>query len=539
MPKYPCYVVIVGREPGVYEVWSDVAATVYGVPHANYHGCTSLPEALRIYKDHQRRGNVRAVRPAPLAPSDEWKQTGVPMFASPARDQNGNHTQNHAQNREQNQSGNGNGNGDWSGGSRTMISDPDTSPRGGSLARGRARAASPAPPSDRTARPLQPHPHSQPVQGVVRSSAGGAAAKVKTEPATVEVRRSQRLATPARRARAPPASDSSSSSSDEDEDEDEDESPYGSQTTTSSLTTSVELDGSGNSEPEAVSSVSITASPRLTSRTKKPAALTRYHTPPSTIQLTPSPRRSRRLALSRASSTDTDSSVQEDSRGSPPTLQTQYYSEGRSFTSASPSSRTAKSKSKLSDVDAPGPDESISSIFRERQSNHSGAVSRPRVKRLESVDVVPTRPNTPQGNRKTRSRAMVISLQVCNGCAQPLPDPPLAPPPPVVLSSNRASGESDGSLERRRVVKFCAACYQPILRTTPSSSSSASSKRSTIIAGALQGQVVKAGPSEDNALGLIGTSASGRRVLKTSVRDPRSPLARSETVSDLYVAKSH
>lgn len=50
MGKYKCYVVWVGRCPGVYYTWDDCYAQVNGFPGARYKGFVSIDEAKDAFR---------------------------------------------------------------------------------------------------------------------------------------------------------------------------------------------------------------------------------------------------------------------------------------------------------------------------------------------------------------------------------------------------------------------------------------------------------------------------------------------------------
>lgn len=61
MAKYNCYVVWVGRRPGIYYTWPDCYDQVNGYPGAKYKGFTSVEVGHHAYREFFRYG----VTPAP------------------------------------------------------------------------------------------------------------------------------------------------------------------------------------------------------------------------------------------------------------------------------------------------------------------------------------------------------------------------------------------------------------------------------------------------------------------------------------------
>jgi len=72
--KKKWYVVVVGKEVGVFETWLEVAGLISGVSGALYESFSSLEEAIRVFEGEQAKGNTRVVGSsisarAPVGPS--------------------------------------------------------------------------------------------------------------------------------------------------------------------------------------------------------------------------------------------------------------------------------------------------------------------------------------------------------------------------------------------------------------------------------------------------------------------------------------
>ncbi|PIA60112.1 hypothetical protein AQUCO_00400778v1 [Aquilegia coerulea] len=79
MSRFPCYVVIRGRIPGVYTNWHQCATQVLGYSNALYQGCESIKEAEQILRNSMPTNNVGALVVGGAMPPNPPINTHVPF----------------------------------------------------------------------------------------------------------------------------------------------------------------------------------------------------------------------------------------------------------------------------------------------------------------------------------------------------------------------------------------------------------------------------------------------------------------------------
>ncbi|KAI0682489.1 hypothetical protein BC835DRAFT_874317 [Cytidiella melzeri] len=487
---------------------SDVAVNIRGVKNAIYHGCTSFGDAMRIFKKHQDEGNVRATMPENAMPEPKQEHKDVPVFCSPSRSTSNTarrHHPTHASSDPDTPARGGSRQGTPARGrARAASSTPaddessDDSPAPANTApstRNEARRAGSTTAHSRTGRtPAKDEPPPQranPSEGTPTRLRNVHVENMTIKASNVSVRsRRHCYSTPSRAApiRTPRRSSPPQSSSSEEEEDDDagSVSPFQPPGSASSLGTEVE----GESEPEVVSHISIAPSPRRTKQDSQNSAATRrYQPPPSTRQATQATDDSSKMkktsadpTLPRAQtvkqtndqqgeeSTDDTDSTHLSRSSSPSTFETQYDDGDAPFgyqrrrkQQLRGVENNVKSPSYACGVPLTYPNDSISSALRSKRSPHSYPSMRTSCNTDEDEDdIVPTRPNTPPPSQtansasQRRSHPAVISIEVCSGCSQVYPNPPL--PPPTSTISRSRSGNSIGSSSSHRSIKICAGC---------------------------------------------------------------------------------
>ncbi|KAI0812670.1 hypothetical protein BC629DRAFT_953452 [Irpex lacteus] len=372
------------------------------------------------------------------------------------------------------------------------------------------------------------------------------------------------------------------------------------------------LDDDMDSGPEAVSEISFVPSPRrprngnLQRETSAPAS--RYGTPlsrqgsGSVTAVSRVHERTKTTSHSKSSSSRTETQSQRRAttnlKAEGPGLSIDTGMKRLSLSSSPPTGETQREDGQLPwtwqrplDVPVPDTDFSISAALRSNKSR-SGSVAGD-----GEYDIVATRPNTPpppalppvipaaasrsssssQRSQRPVPVVAVASIKLCDGCSQPLPNPPLPPPRSMSKSSSESSHASTS-------VRPCRSCYQPLpsvtvtpisdrasgsrsrsgssrvpsrantmpgsfdeyiespaIRTSRSGSGSGSRSNASTYSHSRSnstGTSTQAPPSPSrhrNALGLAGTGLSSPSSLHYSGAgsDPRSPLGRSDTLSEI------
>ncbi|KAI0093106.1 hypothetical protein BDY19DRAFT_408344 [Irpex rosettiformis] len=537
------------------EVKSDVGVNIVNVSHPIYHGCKNLEEAHAIFKRHQDAGTLFATIPEGEKPMLKQQDTDIPVFYSAARAPAGvsgtsatANTQANRMNRKARVESEDEDDAERTRVERAVPSDPITPSRGGSRqgtpARGRARAASPTPTpqANHTQTRRQATPRTQaraqntnnartadesPERAPAPSSSALRHRNIMiknlflTKTVNISSSRSPSFADGAQAASharhtarsASPVEVCPSSSSEDEEDEDAGFfSPLTRQTSVSSPNSEIE----GDSEPEAISEVSVAPSPRRPRATAEQElgaenvdAARRCQTPPSRSGSasatavgskcrqengTGHTKNSGKSKASPPQRAQTGEGLNIDTSfkrtklsSSPPTCQTQHEDGISPFSwlrSTEPSKGLdATTSIGGSTVPLPDPDFSITAALRARRSRtHASSAST----YASDIDdgIIPTRPNTPPPPPPTTAvrerisshrshRPTIIPMRVCRACMQPFPNPPLPPP---MSRSKGGSQDSIGTSSSRSSIKVCKHCYQPLPRSTSGSGSGSLSR---------------------------------------------------------------
>lgn len=76
------YVVIVGREVGVFETWSEAASHISGIPGALHESFNTQEEAYRIFLQEVEKGNTRVIGTQPIPHKQDFRQVKTWNIAS-------------------------------------------------------------------------------------------------------------------------------------------------------------------------------------------------------------------------------------------------------------------------------------------------------------------------------------------------------------------------------------------------------------------------------------------------------------------------
>ena len=495
---------------------------------------------------------------------------------------------------------------------RTRVpSDPVTSPRGGSQqgtpARGRARVASPDSRQANNARAgrrgttrPQAHPRTTNANANRAEERPG---RTSTNPALrarnllitnlflaetvhvsksgsgVRVRADAAQAASHARYSTPPAPDNPSSST---EDEEVDNAAFPACFTRQNSVSTTNTDIEGDSEPEVVSDVFITASPRRPKATVEQElgaesirTAQRFQSPlsrPDSGSATAAGSKSKHG--SKAPSKPTTRQHAQKGAGlsintgfqrmklssSPPTGETQHEDGDGLFSWQRTEEQLRRARLSIivgtSGIPLPDSDFSVSAAFRSHRAGSHSSASSPSARDSDiDDDIIPTRPNTPPPPVKSKAltqrshRPKTICIRICDNCERPLPSPPLPSP---TSRSNKGSSSST-----------CEKCYQPLHRVTQEARSTRSESKiankrpevdqaSSPVANSSSSTRLRvrkgSSPVKGNALGLINgietcTAGAGPSVLggqtgpsrlrHARAEDPRSPCKRSDTLSEM------